>query len=424
VRIHGIISILSPQLPWIGITRAGFRPYDAQLRGGSPHALRKTLGTLRSFQDQDLRDVSGEILNSRVQTVLGATASSDSLTQKITSGDRSGFFSQVEGLLRETYPNKQLQYIELLEDLAGINGYRYIEMLNWLRYVPAPAKETEIISRVITGVLNKNLLGVRLLFALDHVNSVEIPSGIEDQAQLVTKFLADVHPLQCLRGTLDACVDRKMRFDDAAIKDLSVLSDLFTLASFPSSDKISVLNAMQATLKSESTNRVMHIKTSNRKFAEQMLKSAWLQVAGHKLDDVQIVQLLHGDPRYPPGASNRNRTPVRHPVSLLSQPADIRTGSGMLDSLAQSLRCEAANDIEDVKEPVKELNKYLDNLSNKSKVAALFMEKEFEEAIGLVTSTFPRLMVLVCDKEDSLGYSSIYSELSFIEGSLERLRKK
>jgi hypothetical protein len=66
-------------------------------------------------------------------------------------------------------------------------------------------------------------------------------------------------------------------------------------------------------------------------------------------------------------------------------------------------------------------NLLLDKLEKTKAVAALFITKEFKETISVLKKHFPRLILVVLSATDADRYSSIYTEISFIDGNIDRI---
>jgi len=316
------------------------------------------------------------------------------------------------------------KYIQALEPLTinSSDGLWIRELIDRLKHVPPPPKETDLLTTAVGGVLKRNrVLGEKLLEATRHVDSVSLPHGIRTQEELVSQFLKNEFPLMCLRGTLDACVDRQMQFEDPSTKkDLIVLKDVFTVASFPGDDKRKIVGAMQAAWDKTEPEEGAELETSSKDFAEDLLISAWLQITNQKLEDWEVLKLLHRDPNYPLNAKERKSVMFRR-VHVLSQPAVQPTGDTIVYEYAKSCLCEVTGKDQNPTDPIKMFNLLLDKLEKTKAVAALFITKEFKETISVLKKHFPRLILVILSATDADRYSSIYTEISFIDGNIDRI---
>lgn len=362
-----------------------------------------------------------------IYNVVGNLCDNSPFAEILAIQGQREFFESLDQLWRTFQDDAYIQsYIENLEPLTiNREDKKWIQALvQGFKFVPPPAKETSILARAVLWVLQQNeALKSKLLEATKHVDSVPIPQGIETQQQWVDGFLAHDFPLMCFRGTLDACFDRKIRFEEpSAKKDLTVLKDLFMVASFPGEDKQILVDAMQSawngsTSKAESSP----LQTTDKLFAEDMLISTWMQVSKQELEDWEILKLLHRDPNYPINKSERDSVLFRR-VHLLSQPPGQRpSGMGLAEWYAECCICEYTGRSQKPTNPIAEFNAFLAQLAKRQAIAAMFITKEFQEGIIALKEHCPSLVLVILSASDASRYSSIYRELAFTDSNLARI---
>ncbi|MCE2752647.1 MAG: hypothetical protein LW720_12250, partial [Pirellula sp.] len=260
--------------------------------------------------------------------IVGPLCDNSPFAEILAINGQREFFETLDQLWKTIDEESYIQeYIENLEPLTlNRDDKKWIQGLTRrIKFVPPPAKETNILAKAALWVLQQNeTLKFKLLAAIKHVDSVEIPQGIETEQQLMDGFLAHDFPLMCFRGTLDACLDRRIRFEEpSAKKDLTVLKDLFMVASFPGDDKRILVDAMQGAWNGSISKAGSPLQTTDKLFAEDMLISTWMQVSKQELEDWEILKLLHRDPNYLVNKSERDSVLFRR-VHVLSQPSGQR----------------------------------------------------------------------------------------------------
>ena len=361
-----------------------------------------------------------------VYKIVGPLCDNSPFAEILAIDGQREFFDALDQLWRTIEDESYIQdYIENLEPLTlNRDDKKWIEGLTRrIKFVPPPAKETNILAKAALWVLQQNeTLKSKLLAAIKHVDSVEIPQGIETEQQLMDGFLAHDFPLMCFRGTLDACLDRRIRFEEpSAKKDLTVLKDLFMVASFPGDDKRILVDAMQGAWNGSISKSASPLQTTSKLFAEDMLISTWMQVSKQELEDWEILKLLHRDPNYPVNKSERDSVLFRR-VHVLSQPSGQRpTDMGLAEWYAECCICEYTGKLQKPASPIAEFNEFLAELAKRQAIAAMFITKEFQEGIDALTKHCPSLVLVILSATDASRYSSIYRELAFTDSNLARI---
>jgi len=361
-----------------------------------------------------------------VHKIVGPLCDNSPFAEILAINGQREFFETLDQLWQTIDEESYIQdYIENLEPLTlNRDDKKWIQgLLRRIKFVPPPAKETNILAKAALWVLQQNeTLKSKLLAAINHVDSVEIPRGIETEQQLIDGFLAHDFPLMCFRGTLDACLDRRIRFEEpSAKKDLTVLKDLFMVASFPGEDKKILVEAMQGAWNGSISKAGSPLQTTDKLFAEDMLISTWMQVSKQELEDWEILKLLHRDPNYPVNKSERDSVLFRR-VHVLSQPSGQRpTDMGLAEWYAECCICEYTGKIQKPASPITEFNEFLAELAKRQAIAAMFITKEFQEGIDALTKHCPSLVLVILSATDASRYSSIYRELAFTDSNLARI---
>ena len=361
-----------------------------------------------------------------VHKIVGPRCADSPFAEILAINGQREFFETLDQLWQTTEDASFIHdYIENLEPLTlNRDDKKWIQgLLRRVKFVPPPAKETNILAKAALWVLQQNeTLKSKLLAAINHVDSVEIPRGIETEQQLMDGFLAHDFPLMCFRGTLDACLDRRIRFEEpSAKKDLTVLKDLFMVASFPGEDKKILVEAMQGAWNGSISKAGSPLQTTDKLFAEDMLISTWMQVSKQELEDWEILKLLHRDPNYPVNKSERDSVLFRR-VHVLSQPSGQRpTDMSLAEWYAECCICEYTGKIQKPASPIAEFNEFLAELAKRQAIAAMFITKEFQEGIDALTKHCPSLVLVVLSATDASRYSSIYRELAFTDSNLARI---
>ena len=358
--------------------------------------------------------------------IVGHLCDNSPFAEILAINGQREFFETLDQLWKTIDEESYIQeYIENLEPLTlNRDDKKWIQGLTRrIKFVPPPAKETNILAKAALWVLQQNeTLKSKLLAAIKHVDSVEIPQGIETEQQLMDGFLAHDFPLMCFRGTLDACLDRRIRFEEpSAKKDLTVLKDLFMVASFPGDDKRILVDAMQGAWNGSISKSGSPLQTTSKLFAEDMLISTWMQVSKQELEDWEILKLLHRDPNYPVNKSERDSVLFRR-VHVLSQPSGQRpTDMGLAEWYAECCICEYTGKIQKPASPIAEFNEFLAELAKRQAIAAMFITQEFQEGIDALTKHCPSLVLVILSATDASRYSSIYRELAFTDSNLARI---
>ena len=358
--------------------------------------------------------------------IVGPLCDNSPFAEILAINGQREFFETLDQLWRTIEDESYIQdYIENLEPLTlNRDDKKWIEGLTRrIKFVPPPAKETNILAKAALWVLQQNeTLKSKLLAAIKHVDSVEIPRGIETEQQLMDGFLAHDFPLMCFRGTLDACLDRRIRFEEpSAKKDLTVLKDLFMVASFPGEDKKILFDAMQGAWNGSMSKAGSPLQTTDKLFAEDLLISTWMQVSKQELEDWEILKLLHRDPNYPVNKSERDSVLFRR-VHVLSQPSGQRpTDMGLAEWYAECCICEYTGKLQKPASPIAEFNEFLAELAKRQAIAAMFITQEFQEGIDALTKHCPSLVLVILSATDASRYSSIYRELAFTDSNLARI---
>ncbi len=361
-----------------------------------------------------------------VHKIVGPRCADSPFAEILAINGQREFFETLDQLWQTTEDASFIHdYIENLEPLTlNRDDKKWIQgLLRRIKFVPPPAKETNILAKAALWVLQQNeTLKSKLLAAINHVDSVEIPRGIETEQQLMDGFLAHDFPLMCFRGTLDACLDRRIRFEEpSAKKDLTVLKDLFMVASFPGEDKKILVEAMQGAWDGPISKAGSPLQTTSKLFAEDMLISTWMQVSKQDLEDWEILKLLHRDPNYPVNKSERDSVLFRR-VHVLSQPSGQRpTDMGLAEWYAECCICEYTGKIQKPASPIAEFNEFLAELAKRQAIAAMFITKEFQEGIDALMKHCPSLVLVILSATDASRYSSIYRELAFTDSNLARI---
>ena len=361
-----------------------------------------------------------------VYKIVGPLCDNSPFAEILAINGQREFFETLDQLWKTIDEESYIQeYIENLEPLTlNRDDKKWIQGLTRrIKFVPPPAKETNILAKAALWVLQQNeTLKSKLLAAIKHVDSVEIPQGIETEQQLMDGFLAHDFPLMCFRGTLDACLDRRIRFEEpSAKKDLTVLKDLFMVASFPGDDKRILVDAMQGAWNGSISKSGSPLQTTDKLFAEDMLISTWMQVSKQELEDWEILKLLHRDPNYPVNKSERDSVLFRR-VHVLSQPSGQRpTDMGLAEWYAECCICEYTGKIQKPASPIAEFNEFLAELAKRQAIAAMFITQEFQEGIDALTKHCPSLVLVILSATDASRYSSIYRELAFTDSNLARI---
>ena len=361
-----------------------------------------------------------------VYKIVGPLCDNSPFAEILAINGQREFFETLDQLWQTTEDASFIHdYIENLEPLTlNRDDKKWIQgLLRRVKFVPPPAKETNILAKAALWVLQQNeTLKSNLLAAINHVDSVEIPRGIETEQQLMDGFLAHDFPLMCFRGTLDACLDRRIRFEEpSAKKDLTVLKDLFMVASFPGEDKKILVEAMQGAWNGSISKAGSPLQTTDKLFAEDMLISTWMQVSKQELEDWEILKLLHRDPNYPVNKSERDSVLFRR-VHVLSQPSGQRpTDMSLAEWYAECCICEYTGKIQKPASPIAEFNEFLAELAKRQAIAAMFITKEFQEGIDALTKHCPSLVLVILSATDASRYSSIYRELAFTDSNLARI---
>ncbi|MFZ4083149.1 MAG: hypothetical protein ACOYKN_18110 [Pirellula sp.] len=361
-----------------------------------------------------------------VHKIVGPLCDNSPFAEILAINGQREFFDALDQLWQTIEDESYIHdYIENLEPLTlNRDDKKWIQgLLRRVKFVPPPAKETNILAKAALWVLQQNeTLKSKLLSALKHVDSVEIPGGIETEQQLMDGFLAHDFPLMCFRGTLDACLDRRIRFEEpSAKKDLTVLKDLFMVASFPGDDKKILVEAMQGAWNGSKSKAGSPLQTTDKLFAEDMLISTWMQVSKQELEDWEILKLLHRDPNYPVNKSERDSVLFRR-VHVLSQPSGQRPDDmGLAEWYAECCICEYTGKIQKPASPIAEFNEFLAELAKRQAIAAMFITKEFQEGIDTLTKHCPSLVLVILSATDASRYSSIYRELAFTDSNLARI---
>ena len=358
--------------------------------------------------------------------IVGPLCDNSPFAEILAINGQREFFDSLDQLWQTTEDASFIHdYIENLEPLTlNRDDKKWIQgLLRRIKFVPPPAKETNILAKAALWVLQQNeTLKSKLLAAIKHVDSVEIPRGIETEQQLMDGFLAHDFPLMCFRGTLDACLDRRIRFEEpSAKKDLTVLKDLFMVASFPGEDKKILVEAMQGAWNGSISKAGSPLQTTDKLFAEDMLISTWMQVSKQELEDWEILKLLHRDPNYPVNKSERDSVLFRR-VHVLSQPSGQRpTDMSLAEWYAECCICEYTGKIQKPASPIAEFNEFLAELAKRQAIAAMFITQEFQEGIDALTKHCPSLVLVILSATDASRYSSIYRELAFTDSNLARI---
>ena len=358
--------------------------------------------------------------------IVGPLCDNSPFAEILAINGQREFFETLDQLWKTIDEESYIQeYIENLEPLTlNRDDKKWIQGLTRrIKFVPPPAKETNILAKAALWVLQQNeTLKSKLLAAIKHVDSVEIPQGIETEQQLMDGFLAHDFPLMCFRGTLDACLDRRIRFEEpSAKKDLTVLKDLFMVASFPGDDKRILVDAMQGAWNGSISKSGSPLQTTDKLFAEDMLISTWMQVSKQELEDWEILKLLHRDPNYPVNKSERDSVLFRR-VHVLSQPSGQRpTDMGLAEWYAECCICEYTGKLQKPASPIAEFNEFLAELAKRQAIAAMFITQEFQEGIDALTKHCPSLVLVILSATDASRYSSIYRELAFTDSNLARI---
>ena len=361
-----------------------------------------------------------------VYKIVGPLCDNSPFAEILAINGQREFFDALDQLWRTIEDESYIQdYIENLEPLTlNRDDKKWIQGLTRrIKFVPPPAKETNILAKAALWVLQQNeTLKSKLLAAIKHVDSVEIPQGIETEQQLMDGFLAHDFPLMCFRGTLDACLDRRIRFEEpSAKKDLTVLKDLFMVASFPGDDKRILVDAMQGAWNGSISKSGSPLQTTDKLFAEDLLISTWMQVSKQELEDWEILKLLHRDPNYPVNKSERDSVLFRR-VHVLSQPSGQRpTDMGLAEWYAECCICEYTGKLQKPASPIAEFNEFLAELAKRQAIAAMFITQEFQEGIDALTKHCPSLVLVILSATDASRYSSIYRELAFTDSNLARI---
>ena len=361
-----------------------------------------------------------------VYKIVGPLCDNSPFAEILAINGQREFFETLDQLWKTIDEESYIQeYIENLEPLTlNRDDKKWIQGLTRrIKFVPPPAKETNILAKAALWVLQQNeTLKFKLLAAIKHVDSVEIPQGIETEQQLMDGFLAHDFPLMCFRGTLDACLDRRIRFEEpSAKKDLTVLKDLFMVASFPGDDKRILVDAMQGAWNGSISKSGSPLQTTDKLFAEDMLISTWMQVSKQELEDWEILKLLHRDPNYPVNKSERDSVLFRR-VHVLSQPSGQRpTDMGLAEWYAECCICEYTGKLQKPASPIAEFNEFLAELAKRQAIAAMFITHEFQEGIDALTKHCPSLVLVILSATDASRYSSIYRELAFTDSNLARI---
>jgi hypothetical protein len=361
-----------------------------------------------------------------VYKIVGPLCDNSPFAEILAINGQREFFETLDQLWKTIDEESYIQeYIENLEPLTlNRDDKKWIQGLTRrIKFVPPPAKETNILAKAALWVLQQNeTLKSKLLAAIKHVDSVEIPQGIETEQQLMDGFLAHDFPLMCFRGTLDACLDRRIRFEEpSAKKDLTVLKDLFMVSSFPGDDKRILVDAMQGAWNGSISKSGSPLQTTSKLFAEDMLISTWMQVSKQELEDWEILKLLHRDPNYPVNKSERDSVLFRR-VHVLSQPSGQRpTDMGLAEWYAECCICEYTGKLQKPASPIAEFNEFLAELAKRQAIAAMFITKEFQEGIDALTKHCPSLVLVILSATDASRYSSIYRELAFTDSNLARI---
>ena len=358
--------------------------------------------------------------------IVGPLCDNSPFAEILAINGQREFFDALDQLWRTIEDESYIQdYIENLEQLTlNRDDKKWIQGLTRrIKFVPPPAKETNILAKAALWVLQQNeTLKSKLLAAIKHVDSVEIPQGIETEQQLMDGFLAHDFPLMCFRGTLDACLDRRIRFEEpSAKKDLTVLKDLFMVASFPGEDKKILVDAMQGAWNGSISKAGSPLQTTDKLFAEDLLISTWMQFSKQELEDWEILKLLHRDPNYPVNKSERDSVLFRR-VHVLSQPSGQRpTDMGLAEWYAECCICEYTGKIQKPTSPITEFNEFLAELAKRQAIAAMFITQEFQEGIDALTKHCPSLVLVILSATDASRYSSIYRELAFTDSNIARI---
>jgi len=361
-----------------------------------------------------------------VYKIVGPLCDNSPFAEILAINGQREFFETLDQLWKTIDEESYIQeYIENLEPLTlNRDDKKWIQGLTRrIKFVPPPAKETNILAKAALWVLQQNeTLKFKLLAAIKHVDSVEIPQGIETEQQLMDGFLAHDFPLMCFRGTLDACLDRRIRFEEpSAKKDLTVLKDLFMVASFPGDDKRILVDAMQGAWNGSISKAGSPLQTTDKLFAEDMLISTWMQVSKQELEDWEILKLLHRDPNYLVNKSERDSVLFRR-VHVLSQPSGQRpTDMGLAEWYAECCICEYTGKLQKPASPIAEFNEFLAELAKRQAIAAMFITQEFQEGIDALTKHCPSLVLVILSATDASRYSSIYRELAFTDSNLARI---
>ena len=358
--------------------------------------------------------------------IVGPLCDNSPFAEILAINGQREFFETLDQLWKTIDEESYIQeYIENLEPLTlNRDDKKWIQGLTRrIKFVPPPAKETNILAKAALWVLQQNeTLKSKLLAAIKHVDSVEIPQGIETEQQLMDGFLAHDFPLMCFRGTLDACLDRRIRFEEpSAKKDLTVLKDLFMVASFPGDDKRILVDAMQGAWNGSISKSGSPLQTTDKLFAEDLLISTWMQVSKQELEDWEILKLLHRDPNYPVNKSERDSVLFRR-VHVLSQPSGQRpTDMGLAEWYAECCICEYTGKLQKPASSITEFNEFLAELAKRQAIAAMFITQEFQEGIDALTKHCPSLVLVILSATDASRYSSIYRELAFTDSNLARI---
>lgn len=361
-----------------------------------------------------------------VYKIVGSLCDNSPFAEILAVNGQREFFETLDQLWLTIEDESYIQdYIKNLEPLTlNRDDKKWIQgLLRRIKFVPPPAKETNILAKAALWVLQQNeTLKFKLLAAIKHVDSVEIPQGIETEQQLMDGFLAHDFPLMCFRGTLDACLDRRIRFEEpSAKKDLTVLKDLFMVASFPGEDKKILVDAMQGAWNGSISKAGSPLQTTDKLFAEDLLISTWMQFSKQELEDWEILKLLHRDPNYPVNKSERDSVLFRR-VHVLSQPSGQRpTDMGLAEWYAECCICEYTGKIQKPTSPITEFNEFLAELAKRQAIAAMFITQEFQEGIDALTKHCPSLVLVILSATDASRYSSIYRELAFTDSNIARI---
>lgn len=361
-----------------------------------------------------------------VYKIVGSLCDNSPFAEILAVNGQREFFETLDQLWLTIEDESYIQdYIKNLEPLTlNRDDKKWIQgLLRRIKFVPPPARETNILAKAALWVLQQNeTLKFKLLAAIKHVDSVEIPQGIETEQQLMDGFLAHDFPLMCFRGTLDACLDRRIRFEEpSAKKDLTVLKDLFMVASFPGEDKKILVDAMQGAWNGSISKAGSPLQTTDKLFAEDLLISTWMQFSKQELEDWEILKLLHRDPNYPVNKSERDSVLFRR-VHVLSQPSGQRpTDMGLAEWYAECCICEYTGKIQKPTSPITEFNEFLAELAKRQAIAAMFITQEFQEGIDALTKHCPSLVLVILSATDASRYSSIYRELAFTDSNIARI---